>query len=326
MRSSAPSYPDLDSDFLPAHERCRAYTMTSTERMYALWGAAQHVSRRRIPGDAVECGVWRGGSSMLMALAFDAEGDHGRRIWLYDTFEGMNEPTEKDVTVHGLGAADHLEEIRSRPDDPILAAAGLEDVQANVATTGLPAERFRYVKGPVEETIPGTLPERIALLRLDTDWYESTRHELEHLLGQARARRRAHHRRLRALGRRPRGRRRVLRGPARRAAARPGGLHRADGRQAVKGGAGRAAPAALWRRRAGVRAGPQGPPRPLSARASSSRNPSRTDQSANDYPKDVHEHRLGRPARAGAVGPARLGRARSGAEGRAGAGGLPASG
>jgi len=54
-------------------------------------------------------------------------------------------------------------------------------VQANLGRTGYPAERIHYVKGKVEETIPATLPSRIALLRLDTDWYESTRHELQHL-------------------------------------------------------------------------------------------------------------------------------------------------
>ena len=180
-RASAPDYRDLDSSFLELHDRCRPYTMTSTERMYALWGAARHVCRQGIAGDALECGVWQGGSSMLVALTFDREGDHERRVWLYDTFEGMSEPTERDVAIDGFDAAEHWNEIRSQPDGHIVARTSLDDVRANMATTGLPAERFNFVKGPVEQTIPGTLPERIALLRLDTDWYESTRHELDHL-------------------------------------------------------------------------------------------------------------------------------------------------
>jgi hypothetical protein len=57
----------------------------------------------------------------------------------------------------------------------------LDEVKRNLARTGYPAERVVYVQGKVEDTIPGTLPERTALLRLDTDWYSSTRHELEHL-------------------------------------------------------------------------------------------------------------------------------------------------
>jgi hypothetical protein len=57
----------------------------------------------------------------------------------------------------------------------------LDEVQANMRRTGLAPERFEFVRGRVEDTIPARLPERIALLRLDTDWYESTRHELIHL-------------------------------------------------------------------------------------------------------------------------------------------------
>jgi hypothetical protein len=59
--------------------------------------------------------------------------------------------------------------------------ASIEDVQANMARSSYPSQRIHLVKGPVESTIPGVAPDDIALLRLDTDWYESTRHELEHL-------------------------------------------------------------------------------------------------------------------------------------------------
>jgi hypothetical protein len=77
--------------------------------------------------------------------------------------------------------ADVWDRHRGRQDDPLVCFGALEDVQANMATTGIDDARLRFVKGPVEETIPASAPERIALLRLDTDWYESTRHELEHL-------------------------------------------------------------------------------------------------------------------------------------------------
>jgi O-methyltransferase len=102
-------------------------------------------------------------------------------VWLYDTFEGMTEPGERDADPSGTRMVDVWDHHRGRTGDPVFAFGALEDVQANMARTGTDLSRVRYVKGPVEETIPGEVPERIALLRLDTDWYESTRHELEHL-------------------------------------------------------------------------------------------------------------------------------------------------
>lgn len=160
-------------------ERVAPYTMTGPARRASLLGAIDHLVRHRIAGDIVECGVWRGGSMMAAALALMARGDTSRDLWLYDTFQGMSEPTDADRGVDGEPAKAQLE--RAARDAPVWAVAGLDDVRANLASTGYPAERIHYVPGKVEDTIPATLPERIALLRLDTDWYESTRHELAHL-------------------------------------------------------------------------------------------------------------------------------------------------
>ena len=155
--------------------------MTSVERMYALYEAARYVTRATIPGDYVECGVWRGGSSMLAALAFDAAGDAARGMWLYDTFEGMSEPTERDRAFHSSAPVAQEWERLKEEGSIVLARASLEDVRGNVQQVGLPPERFNYVVGKVEDTLPAHAPERISLVRLDTDWYDSTRHELEHL-------------------------------------------------------------------------------------------------------------------------------------------------
>lgn len=159
--------------------RVSPFTMTSLERRASLLGAVDHVVKHGIAGDMVECGVWRGGSMMAVALALMARGDTSRHLYLYDTFEGMSEPTEADRALSGESAQAQLE--RADRDHALWAVAGFEDVQANLASTGYPAERIHYVKGKVEDTLPATLPQRIALLRLDTDWYESTRHELTHL-------------------------------------------------------------------------------------------------------------------------------------------------
>jgi O-methyltransferase len=175
------THPDVEDAFADAYRRCAPFTMTSVERMYALWQAVGHIARNGVRGDVVECGVWRGGSSMLATLALAQAGDHDRVLWLYDTYEGMSEPSEHDVDPSGRRVAEEWHRIRADPSNPVLAYATLDDVRANLGRTGYPTERMHFVKGKVEESIPSTAPDQIALLRLDTDWYESTRHELEHL-------------------------------------------------------------------------------------------------------------------------------------------------
>jgi hypothetical protein len=175
------SHPDLDAAFATAWERAAPYTMTSVERMFGLWQAVLHVSRHGVPGDVVECGVWRGGSSMLAALALRHAGDERRALWLYDTFAGMTEPGDEDADLEGTRMADIWERHRGRKDSPLVCFGALDDVRSNMHSTGWPPARTRYVEGPVEETIPGDVPDQIAVLRLDTDWYASTRHELAHL-------------------------------------------------------------------------------------------------------------------------------------------------
>jgi hypothetical protein len=175
------SHPDLDPDFAAPYEATAPYTMTSVERMYALYEAVRHVRRAGIEGDVVECGVWRGGSAMLAALTLLQCGDETRRLWLYDTFQGMSEPGEADVEITGERMTQVWDAHRGQRESRLFCWASLEDVRSNMASTGYPADRVEYVEGRVEDTIPATAPDRIALLRLDTDWYESTRHELEHL-------------------------------------------------------------------------------------------------------------------------------------------------
>lgn len=141
--------------------------------------AARYVARHGILGDVVECGVWRGGSTMAAALALLEQGDTERCLWLYDTYVGMVDAGPEDRSVTGMKAQAHLTALQRRRRG--WDAAGLDIVQANLATTGYPTKHLRFVVGRVEEAIPGQIPDRIALLRLDTDFYSSTRHELIHL-------------------------------------------------------------------------------------------------------------------------------------------------
>jgi hypothetical protein len=154
-------------------------TMTSREKLFALIVATRYIVAHQIAGDVVECGVWRGGSIAAVARTLLSCGDTSRELHLFDTFEGMPPPTERDRRHDGRPAAELL--AAAPRDGLIWAEASLEDVRAGMDETGYPAERIHFNPGPVEETIPEHAPERIALLRLDTDWYESTRHELEHL-------------------------------------------------------------------------------------------------------------------------------------------------
>jgi len=172
---------DMPPEFVDIYDRCRNFTMTSVERMHALYDGVRHVVACGVPGDLVECGVWKGGSAMLMALTLEALGDTERRLWLYDTFAGMTRPEEVDRRARDGSDTITRWEFFDREGHNEWAYAGLDEVRGNMRATGYPESRIVYVEGEVEQTLPMRIPERIALLRLDTDWYRSTRHELDHL-------------------------------------------------------------------------------------------------------------------------------------------------
>ena len=156
--------------------------MTSPQRVAALCDAVDYLQDHRVPGDFVECGVWRGGSVLAMLEMLRSRGETDRTVHLFDTFEGMPPPTDLDLDQVGNRAADLLEaEKDNKAGSPTWAYATEEDVRANVARAEYPADRLYFHRGRVEDTVPGAAPAQIALLRLDTDWYESTAHEMEHL-------------------------------------------------------------------------------------------------------------------------------------------------
>lgn len=172
-----PTFPNVEAPDEAVYRAVKPYTMTSEARVYALIESVRYVLREGIPGAIVECGVWKGGSMMAALSTLGGCGVANRDAWMYDTFEGMTQPGEKDGederrTFRKLARADGSSDwIR----------VGLDEVRENVSRCGYPMDRVRFVKGRVEDTIPAQIPDRIALLRLDTDWYASTLHELEHL-------------------------------------------------------------------------------------------------------------------------------------------------
>lgn len=175
--------PDIsaDSSFMEIYDKCRPYTMTSPERLYSLYQSVIYVIKNQIPGDFVECGVWKGGSSMLIAYTLTAFGENNRKIWMYDTYEGMSEPEEIDKDFTGKPASIQLNESDKGISHSVWCYSSLDEVKANMSLTGYPMENIVFVEGKVEDTIPGKKPIDISLLRLDTDWYSSTMHELVHL-------------------------------------------------------------------------------------------------------------------------------------------------
>ena len=179
--------PILPPDFEPAVEdtirRVRSYTMTTPRRIAALCDSVEYVVDRDIPGAFAECGVWRGGSMMAVALTLLRRGVTDRDLYLFDTFAGMPPPTEED-TLSMYDGYSPVKHWRKRQQDSELNSwhyVPAATVRATLESTGYPPERLHLVQGKVEQTIPEHAPDALALLRLDTDWYQSTRHEMEHL-------------------------------------------------------------------------------------------------------------------------------------------------
>jgi O-methyltransferase len=173
--------PDVPASLVEIYKKVKPYTMTSPERVFALCEAVKYIHEKNIEGSIVECGVWKGGSMMAVAETLLRSGDTSRNLYLFDTFDGMSPPTDEDVDIAGVAADSLLERSDKTKDESVWCCASLEVVKTAVKSVGYPSDKIHLVKGMVEQTIPLNAPDKIALLRLDTDWYESTKHEMEHL-------------------------------------------------------------------------------------------------------------------------------------------------
>jgi O-methyltransferase len=174
---------DIEPDFKELWQRVQPFTMTSLERGYALYQAVRYLADHAIPGSLVECGVWKGGSCMIMAMALLARGDKERTIYLYDTFTGMPEPTDHDrIAWNGRPVREKWEADQAGRGHYFTGwAVGADEVLRNLRSVGWPESRTVVIEGDVGITLDRVQPDRIALLRLDTDWYESTAVELDRL-------------------------------------------------------------------------------------------------------------------------------------------------
>jgi len=169
---------EYDDDLAATVRRVRRHTLTSAARVAALCDGIEYLVRNDIDGDIAECGVWKGGSMMAAALTLVRLGDTDRDLYLYDTYEGMVEPSAADVSSPYDGYSPQKRWRRITDRGGHWAGVGVLEVRAAVESTGYPPQRIHCIAGKVEDTLPEQAPAKIALLRLDTDWYESTRHEL----------------------------------------------------------------------------------------------------------------------------------------------------
>ena len=170
---------DIEKDFINIWNKVSDFTMISIERGYSVFKSIEYIVSNNIKGDIAECGVWKGGCCMLSALSLLYFGSSDRKIYMYDTFKGMTEPSENDCI------ASSGENITSRweksidSDGRAMWASSLIEVRNNMFSTSYPSDNIIFIEGDVRKTLKTLKPESISLLRLDTDWYDSTKAELE---------------------------------------------------------------------------------------------------------------------------------------------------
>jgi hypothetical protein len=152
------------------------YSMTSIERISELYYSLEYIRVNNIDGDVVECGVWKGGN-ILGIMDYLHHHKINKNIWLFDTFEGMTDPEENDIDLNNNHASNMLH------IPVVLAYSPIDEVKENLSKSNFNKENLIFVIGDVSETLinKNNIPEKISLLRLDTDWYKSTKDELNYL-------------------------------------------------------------------------------------------------------------------------------------------------
>jgi O-methyltransferase len=155
-------------------------TMTSKDNLAATILSVRYTVRNNIGGDFVECGVWRGGHSIAAALTFELY-DSDKKVFCFDTFQGMTKPTYLDKDTAFNSSAMKKYSALNNSEYNAWCYSPIDEVINNFNEAGISSDRFKLIKGDVLETLPKFKSGNISILRLDTDWYESTRKELEFL-------------------------------------------------------------------------------------------------------------------------------------------------
>lgn len=159
--------------FVAHYIRGTALTMLPLVRLNQLQVCIMDVVSRAIPGDMIETGVWRGGATIFMRGVLKALGISDRNVWVADSFEGLPVP---DAEKFPLEAKAHAGPFMTKVCDHL--AVSIDEVRRNFAAYGLLDEQVQFLKGWFSQTLPGAPIERLAVMRLDGDLYESTRDAL----------------------------------------------------------------------------------------------------------------------------------------------------
>jgi hypothetical protein len=164
-----------------AYVKNERLSMVSDERLFNTLLSCKYVIQNNIPGDFVECGVWRGGNSLIAAAMFDLYCQRERKIYLFDTFAGMTKPTDDDKLFDSTEKAIVKYTKEQANDHNKWCYASLEDVRLSFQNRKLLNSSVKFIKGDVSLSlhVEENLPKDVSVLRLDTDWYESTKVEME---------------------------------------------------------------------------------------------------------------------------------------------------
>ena len=162
-------------------QKIKPNSMSSNIRLIELINSINYLIRNNIEGDFVECGVWKGANLVLMQKLIERNKLNSTRVYGFDTFDGMSEPTEFDFDLLGNSAKDLMSNTIKKEGRGIWAYSSLQTVENNIQNSVNFPDNINLIKGKVETTLldDSNLPDRISLLRLDTDFYESTKIELE---------------------------------------------------------------------------------------------------------------------------------------------------
>lgn len=175
----------VDTNFPEIYKKYCFSSMVPWQGIYDAYEAAKYISINGVEGDIVECGVWKGGVSALMKEVLFVSNDklyNERKFFLYDTFEGMSSPTSVDCK-----SGRDFEMCKRKYDDLLLKDGSsnwcrgeIKEVESTMLKTPGGMKNVSLVKGKVENTLLNQpIPKKISILRLDTDWYLSTKVELE---------------------------------------------------------------------------------------------------------------------------------------------------
>ncbi len=174
-------------DFEPHHkriwEKTSSYSLLNKGKLFTIINAVDYLEKSAIKGDFVQTGVYQGGSVMMVLFRLKELKSVSRSFFLYDTYEGMPEPTKYDVSFFGQKAIKKYNKVKLGKSSvgSNWVNASLEEVKKNIKLANYPLNKLHFIKGKIEDTIPKTIPKKIAFLHLDTDFYESTKHSLQYL-------------------------------------------------------------------------------------------------------------------------------------------------